>query len=82
MQNGHFCLLKGENCSSRNNNKKSKKDSSQRRRQTDGMYSIKWTGTIHVKHMSKDNDDNKKETKLKPGDPRQSYGCITVYPSM
>ena len=34
------------------------------------MYSNKWVGVIHVKHMSKDNNNNKKkQIKLKPGDP-------------
>ena len=39
--------------------KTSKKDSSQGKRQTDGMHSNKWLGVIHVKHMSKDNNNNK-----------------------
>ena len=38
--------------------KTSKKDSSQGKRQTDGMHSNKWVGVIHVKHMSKDNNNN------------------------
>ena len=50
--------------------KTSKKDSSQRKRKKDGMYSNMWVGVIHVKYMSKDNNNNKKkQIKLKPGDP-------------
>ena len=41
--------------------KTSKKGSSQRKRQTDGMYSNKWVGVMHVKHMSNDNNNNKKK---------------------
>ena len=36
----------------------------------------RWAGAVHVKHISKDNNDNKIETKLKPDDP--CGGKVTI----
>ena len=36
-----------------------------RKRQTDGMYFNKWVGVMHVKHMSKDNNNKNKQMKAR-----------------